>query len=153
MPLTEKLDRPQSTGLQRVGHYQSSPVCIDGRHFFLPVVALPQWELSIKVAQLLGLPGPWRHQVCSDMDCLHHRSSGPIRAFFRASCSQRSEGLFGQSFSVAPPLQALRGLPCLGSFSVVEPIKHIEGPPWLGSYSVVQHISHLKEHPRWGPTL
>ena len=86
--------------------------------------------------------------------CLHHRSSGPIRAFFRASCSWPSEGLFGQSFSIAPPVQALRGLPCLGSFSVVWPIRHIEGPPdrvllcslayqslkgapWVRSYSVV----------------
>ena len=67
--------------------------------------------------------------------CLHHRSSGPIRAFFRASCSWPLEGLFGQSLSIAPPIQALRGLPCLGSFSVVRPIRHIEGPP------------------DWGPTL
>ena len=44
------------------------------------------------------------------------------------SCSWRSEGLFSQSFSVAPPIQALRGLPCLGSFSVVWRIGHIEGP-------------------------
>ena len=29
--------------------------------------------------------------------------------FFRASCGWRSEGLFGQSFSAAPPIQALRG--------------------------------------------
>ena len=26
-------------------------------------------------------------------------------------------------------IQALRGLPCLGSFSVVQCVKHIEGPP------------------------
>ena len=42
-------------------------------------------------------------------------------------------------------VQALRGLPCLGSFSVVWQIRHIEGPPWLGSYS----SSALG----WGPTL
>ena len=51
-------------------------------------------------------------------NCLCRTSYGPIRAFSRASCSWRSEGLFGQSFSVAPPFQTLRGLPCLGSFSV-----------------------------------
>ena len=45
---------------------------------------------------------------------------------------------FFASLSVAPPIQALRGLPCLGSFSVVQRIRHIEGLPWLGSYSVVQ---------------
>ena len=32
--------------------------------------------------QLLGLWGPWWHQVCRDMDCLSHRSYGPIRVFF-----------------------------------------------------------------------
>ena len=43
----------------------------------------------------------------------------------------------GQSFSVALPVQALTGLPWLGSFSVVGHVRHIEGPPCLGSYSVV----------------
>ena len=32
---------------------------------------------------------------------------------------KQSKGLFGQSFSIALPIQALRGLPCLGSFSVL----------------------------------
>ena len=59
----------------------------------------------------------------------------PYQSLFWASCSWWSEGLFGQSFSVAPPIQALRGLPCLGSFSVVP------------------RVSHLKRHPGWGPTL
>ena len=70
-------------------------------------------------------------------NCLCCRSYGPIRVFFRASGSWQSEGLFGQSFSIAPPIQALRGLPCLGSFSVVWHIRLIERCPWLGSYSVV----------------
>ena len=47
---------------------------------------------------------------------------------------------------VAPPIRALRGLPCLGSFSVVQCVRHIEGPPWLGSYAVDQHIRYLKGH-------
>ena len=81
------------------------------------------------------------------------QSYGPIRVFIPASCSWRSEGLFGQSLSVALPVQALRGLPCLGSFSVVWRIRHIEGPLWLGSYSVDRHIRHLKGHPVWDPTL
>ena len=33
-PPTEKPGRPQSTGLQRVGHDRSDPVCIDARLFF-----------------------------------------------------------------------------------------------------------------------
>ena len=73
--------------------------------------------------------------------------------FLRASCRWRSEGLFGRSFSVTLPIQALRGLPCLGSFSVSRRLRHIEGPTRLGPYSVVQLISHWKEHPVWGPTL
>ena len=135
--------------------------------FFLPVAALPQWELSTKVAQLLDLWVPWQCQVCKDTDCLSHRSYGPIRVFFWGSCSWRSEGLFGQSFSIALLVQALRGLPCLGSFSVVLRIRHIEGhppapvgvllcrlvrqalkgAPWVGSYSVVQCIRSLMGQP------
>ena len=137
---------------------------------FLPVAALPQRELNVKVVQLLGLWGSWRRQVFRDTDCLHGWSYGPIRVFFWASYSWRPEGLFGQYFSVALPVQALRGLPYLGSFSVVLCIRHIEGPligvllcrlahralkgaPWMGSYSVDQCIRHWKGHPRWGPTL
>ena len=75
------------------------------------------------LAQALAPPSVQGH------DCLCHRSYGPIRVFFQASCSWPSEGLFGQFFSIAPPVQALRGLPCLGSFSVVQCIRHIEGPP------------------------
>ena len=118
--------------------------------YFLPVAALPQWELSVKVVQLLDLQGPWGHQVFRDTDCLHRRSYGPIRISFQASCSWHSEGLFGQSFSVAPPIQALRGIPCLGFFSVVlRPVHRgapltgvllcrlvyqaLKGAPWVGS--------------------
>ena len=86
-------------------------------------------------------------------------------SFFPASCSWRSEGLFDLFFSVAPPIQAVRGLPCLGSFSVVQCHRHLEGAPlagvilcrsahqalkgapWVGSYSVVQCIRHLMAQP------
>ena len=86
-------------------------------------------------------------------------------SFFPASCSWRSEGLFDLFFSVAPPIQAVRGLPCLGSFSVVQCHRHLEGAhlagvilcrsahqalkgaPWVGSYSVVQCIRHLMGQP------
>jgi len=67
--LTEKPGRPQSTRPQKVGHDQINPVCMDER-LFLPVVALPQYDLNMKMAQLLGLQGPWRSQVCRDTDCL-----------------------------------------------------------------------------------
>ena len=136
----------------KVGHDRSNPTCIDAR-LFLPMAALPQWDSSVKVLQLLGFWGPWWRQVCRDTHCLCLRSYGPSRVFFPVSCSWRPEGLFGQSFSVALLVQALRGLPCLGSFSVVQNIRHIEGPPWLGSYSVVWCVSHWKGHPGWGPAL
>ena len=56
LSLTEKPGRPQSTGSQRVRHYGSNLECIDARFFFfLPVAVLSQLELSVKVAQLLGL--------------------------------------------------------------------------------------------------
>ena len=99
------------------------------------------------VAQLLGLWEPWQHQVCRDMDCLHQRNYGPIRVFFQVSCNWLSEGLFEQSFSIVLPIQALRGLPFLGSFFVVRRVRHIEGHPWLGSYSVVQCIRHVMGQP------
>ena len=63
---------------------------------------------------------------------LCHRSYGPMRVFSQAFCSWGSEGLFGISFSIALPIQALKGLPCLGPFSVVRCIRHIEGPPLAG---------------------
>ena len=99
------------------------------------------------VAQLLGLWGHWWCQVCRDMGCLCCRSYGHISVFFWASCSWRSEGLFGQSFCISLPAQTLRGLPCLASFSVAQHVRHIEGPPWVGSYSVVQRVRHLVGQP------
>ena len=107
------------------------------------------WELRAKVLQLPGLWGPWRRQVCRDMDCLRCRSYGPSRVFFWASCTWWSESLFSQSFPVALPVQVLRGLLCLGSFSVVWLVRHIEGPPWLWSCSEDWCISHWKMHPSW----
>ena len=53
----------------------------------------------------------------------------------------------GQSFSIALPIQELRGLPCLGSFSVSQHVRHIEGLPWLGSYSVHRQVRHLVGQP------
>ena len=37
------------------------------------------------MAQLLGLWGLWQGKVFRDMDCLCHRSYGPIRVFFEDS--------------------------------------------------------------------
>ena len=151
--LTEKPGRPQSSGLQTAGHDRSDPARIDTR-LFLPVAAVPQWELGMKVVQMLGLQGP--SLAVPSVPRTQTASTAGVKAlsvFFQASCSWQSEGLFGQFFSVAPPVQALRGLPCLGCFSVVWCIRYIEGPPRLGFYSVILHNSHLKDHPGWGPAL
>ena len=59
------------------------PPCMHRHETFFAVAALPQRGLSVKVAQLLGLWGPWRHQVFRDMDCLHPRSYGPLSLFSR----------------------------------------------------------------------
>ena len=123
--LTEKPGRPQSTGSQ--SQTLSKWPCAHRHKTFLPMASLSQ-RVEGEGGTAAWLAGPWQHQVCRDMDCLHHRSYGPIRVFFWASPSWRSEGLFDQCFSIAPPLQAHRGLPCLGSFSVVWHARHIEGP-------------------------
>jgi len=136
--LTENPGRPWSTGSQSLT--QPKWPCTYRLKTFFACGSSTQWELSMKVVQLLGLWGPWLHQVCRDTDCLPHRSYGPIRVFSWASCSWQSEGLFGQSFSLTPPIQAVRGLPCLGSFSVVRHVRHIEAP-------------HPPHPPGWGPTL
>ena len=95
--------------------------------WFLPVAALPQWGLSVKVVQLLGLRRPWQRQAFRDTNYLQGRSYGSIRVFFQASCRWRSEGLFGQSFSVALPIQALKGAPWVGSYSVVQCVRRLMG--------------------------
>ena len=150
--MTEKLDRPQSTGSQRVGHYQSEPAWIDARLFFTcgssaPVRVEHERGAAAWLAGTLMVPSVQGHRLPLLQEL------GPIRVFFRASCSWRSEGLFGQSLSVAPPIQALRGLPYLGYFSVVQHVRHIERPSWLGSYFVDRCIRHLKGHPGWAPAL
>ena len=74
----------------------------------------------------------------------------PYQSFFEGLVAG-DQNTSGQSVSVAQPIQALRGLPCLGSFSVWR-VRHIEGPsagvllcksvhpslkgaPWVGSCS------------------
>ena len=59
-------------------------------------------------------------------------------SFFDHLVAGYQKASLAQSFSIAPPIQVLRGLPCLGSFSIVWYIRHIVGPPWLGSYTVDQ---------------
>ena len=85
---------------------------------------------------LLDFQGPWWHQVCRDRDFPNCRCYGLVRVFFQASCSWWSEGLFGLSFSVAPPIQALWGLPSLGVLLCCSACQAHRGAP-----------------SGWGPTL
>ena len=80
----------------------------------------------MNVVQLAGSWGPWKCHVYRNTNCLNHRNYGPIRVFL-ASVSWWSKGLFDLSFSVFPPIQALKGLPWLGFFSVVWHIRHFKG--------------------------
>ena len=127
-PLTENPGRLQSIGSQRVGHYQS-----DLTHIYTKVFCL--WQLcpseswAWRYCSCFTCKIYWWHQVCRDIDCLHLRSYvWPYQNLFSSFFSWWSEGLFFQSFSIAVPVQALRGLPYLGSFSVVRHVRHIEGP-------------------------
>ena len=145
----------QSTGSQRVRQDRSDPVCIHKRLFFFFCL----WHLCPSKN--------WVWRPCSCLVCtdgggakssgIQTASAAGIMAlsqsFFQVSCSWWSEGLFGQSFSRAPPVQTLRRIPCLGSFFVFLHVRHIEGPPRLGSYSVLCCLSHLMAHPGCGPTL
>ena len=104
-------------------------LCAEGQDLFFACGSSAAVRAEREAGAALGLRGPWWCQVCRDTDCLRCRSYGPIRIFLQASCSWRLEGLFGQSFSTTLSVQALRGLPCLGSLSVVRCIRHIGRPP------------------------
>ena len=113
----------------------------------------------MKMVQLLSFQGTSQHQVCRDTDCLCLRSHGPESSFEPVVAGDQKASL--ASLSPIPPVQALRGLPCLGSFTVIWPIRHIEGATlavfllcrlarqalkgasWVESYSLVQCIRHL----------
>ena len=55
----------------------------------------------------------------------------PYQSFFEPLVAG-DQKTFLASLPGALPIQALRGLLCLGSFSVVGHIRHIKGPPWWG---------------------
>ena len=145
--LTEKTGRPQSTRAPGGGHYKSEPV---HRHkaFFCP------WQLCPSESWGWGGAAAWLAGALAAPSVQGHgppplQQWWPYRVSLQASGTWQSEGLFGQPFPVALPVQALRRLPCLGSSSLVWGVRDMEGPLWLGSYSVDRHIRHPKEHPGW----
>ena len=80
LSLTEKPDRPQPTGSQ--SWTQPKQPCMLRRKSVLTCGSSALVRVSVKVAQLLGLQGPWQCQLQRDMGCLCHRNYGPIRVFF-----------------------------------------------------------------------
>ena len=88
-----------------------------------------------------------------------------LSVFFRASSSWPSEGLFGQSFSVALCIQALkraslpgvllccsacqahRGSPLAGVLLCRLALQALKEAHWVGSCSVVQCVRHLMGQP------
>ena len=87
----------------------------------------------------------------------------PFQSLFFQPHSWRSEGLFGHSFSITPPAQALRwlrspplffsvsgalrGPPGWGPTFCRSACQALKGAPWVGSYSVVQCIRPLMGQP------
>ena len=138
--------------------YYSGFLCV-GSHYLIPP------RVSVVGYRCLACRNPGGTKCAGTRTASAPGIMALSESFFRASCSWLLEGLFGQSLTLVPPIQALKGLPCLGSFSVflcarhlmVQPLyfsrvllcrsacQALKGAPWVGSYSVVWHISHLKE--------
>ena len=120
--LTEKPGRPQSTGSQRVGHYRSDPALTDARCFACgrsaPVRVERESGASVWLAGTLAARSVQGHGLSPLLVGVMVSSE----SFSRASLA---------SLSVALPLQALTGVPCLGFFSIWS-VRHIEGPPGWG---------------------
>ena len=67
------------------------------------------------MVQLFGLRDPGGAKCAGTWTVSTARVMAVSESFFEPLCSWRSEGLLGQSFSIVPHAQALRGLPCLGA--------------------------------------
>jgi len=60
---------------------QSDPVCI-GARLLLPVAALPQWQLSVKVVQMLGLRGALAAPSVQGHGLAPTQELGPYQSLF-----------------------------------------------------------------------
>ena len=139
--LTENPGRLHSPGSQSARHYENNTVCIDMRRFCL-------WQHCPSES--------WAWRWCNNLACgdpgrpkcagIWTFSATGVMALSLFSSSWRSEGLFGQCFSIALPIQALRGLPCLGPFSVVWRVRHIEEPT-LGGVLLCSSVSQAFDGP------
>ena len=141
--------------VHRVAKSQTLPKwpCTQRRKTFFACGSSAPVRVKHEGGAAAGVAGTLEARVCRDTDRLCHRSHGPVRVFSPASCSWWSEGLRGQSFPVALPVQALKRASLPGVLLCCSAHQAHRGAPRLGSYSVVWCISHLKEHPGSGPTL
>ena len=55
--------------------------------------------------------------------------SQELQPFLKLCVAGDEKASVASLFSVALPVEALGGLPCLGCSSVVQCIRHVEGPP------------------------
>ena len=118
----------------------------------------------MKVAQLLGLRGLWRCQVCRDTDCLRCRSYGPIRVFLSllelairrplwpvflcsSACSGTERAPLPRVLLCCLVHWAHRRAPLVGALLCRSVGQSLKGTPWVGSYPVVQCIRHLMGQP------
>ena len=99
----------------------------------------------MKVVKLVCLQGPGGAK-CAGTQTAPTAGVLALSVFFPASCSWQSEGLFGQSFSIALPVQAQRGAPLAGVLFCGSGHQAPKRAPWVGSGSVVQCVRRLMGH-------
>ena len=149
--LTEKPGRPQSTGLQRVGHNLRDPSCIDARPFFAcgssaPVRVECEGGATAWLVGTLAVPS-MQGQTASAAGVMVLSES-----FFQplVAGNRRPVWLvFLHSSACSGTLRA----PLPGVLLCCSAHQAHGGASWLGSSSVDQHARHLKGHLRRGPTL
>ena len=161
--LTEKPDRPQSTGLQRVGHNLSGPECTEDFFFACgssaPVKAEHEGATAAWLAGTLAAPNVQGHGLPLLQELW------PYQSLFSSLLYLVIRKPLWPVFLHSSARSGARGLPCLGSFSVVWRIRHIEGSPfagvllcrsehqslkgapWVGSYPEVPWVRHLMGQP------
>ena len=98
----------------------------------------------MKVAQLLGLQGPWQHGVCRDTDCLHHRSYGPVIVFFSSVLYLVIGRPLWLVFLHSSSCSGSERAPLPGVLLYCSAHQADREDNWLGSYSVNWHVRHLK---------